>query len=78
MLGHEGVKLMERQRVMEAALNSSSILPDHHALLGMTLTQFRPAEAGILAFLGLPKGFEVCIFIKRLLFYFMVQIICQV
>lgn len=61
---------MERQRAMEATLNSSSILPDHRALLGTTFTQFRSAVARILeAFIGLAKGFEAYIFfIKHFLF----------
>ena len=60
MLGLGGAELSGRQQEVEAALSSSSILPDHRAMLGTAFTQFRSAEAGILeVFLGLAKGFEV-------------------
>lgn len=59
MLGLEGAELSRRQQEVEAALSSSSILPDHRAMLGTALTQFRSSETGILElFLGLTKGLE--------------------
>ena len=60
-LGHRGAELEERRHAAEAALTSSSILPEQRALLGAALNQFRSAEAGVMeVFLGLAKGFEVC------------------
>ena len=60
MLGLEGAELSRHQQELEAALSSSSVLPDHHAMLGTAFTQFRSAETGILdLFLGLTKGLEV-------------------
>lgn len=78
MLGHLGAELSERQREVETALNSSSIFPDHRAMLRMAFNQFRFAEAGILeAFLGLAKDFELTHFglFEYFYSYFMVQII---
>lgn len=47
----------------EATLSSSSILPDHRAMLDTAFTKFRSTEAGIMeVFLGLAKGFEVSAF----------------
>lgn len=58
MHGLEGTELVGRQQGAEAALNSSALLPEHHAILGMAFTQFWSTEARILdAFLGLAKGF---------------------
>ena len=40
MLGLEGAELSRRQQEVEAALSSSSVLPDHRAMLGTAFTQF--------------------------------------
>ena len=46
---------------MEVALMSSSIVPEHRAVLGTALHHFQSAEAGIKeAFKGLSKGFQIC------------------
>lgn len=45
---------------MEVALRSSSIMEEHRALIGTSLSSFRPAETGMHeVFKGLFKGFEV-------------------
>lgn len=45
--------------MVEAALTSPSILPDHRALIGTALNQFQSIEAGMMeVFLGLVKVFE--------------------
>ena len=56
-----GQVYMGWQKEMEVAMMSSSIIPEHRAVLGTALHHFRSAEAGIEeAFKGLFKGFEVC------------------
>lgn len=51
--------LSGHQQAVEATVNSSTLLPDHRAILGMALSKFQLAEAGILeVFLSLAKGFE--------------------
>lgn len=60
MLGHGRAELLGRQWEVEEALNSSSILPNHRAMLGTAFTHFWSTEAGILdIFLNLAKGSEV-------------------
>ena len=63
-LGLEGVELSGHQREVETAITSSSLLPEHRAVLGTVLTKFRSAETEMLnAVLGLVKGFEVKTFL---------------
>lgn len=40
LLGPEGAELSGRQQPVEAAVNSSSLLPDHHAILGAAYSKF--------------------------------------
>lgn len=62
-------KLAEHRRAAEAALTSSSLLPEKHTMLGATLGWFRTAEAGVMeVFLSLAKCFELCITLTTFLF----------
>jgi hypothetical protein len=62
-LSLEGARLVGHHQEVEAALRSSSILPNHHAMLGIAFTKFRSAESGIMeVFCGLAKGFELSAF----------------
>jgi hypothetical protein len=52
--------ILGQHKELEAALQSSSILRDHRALLGTTFNQFQSVQDGILeAFISLSKGFKV-------------------
>lgn len=60
LLGPDRAEEIGHQQIVEEAINSPFLLPEHRAIIGVAYSKFQLAEAGIMeAFLGFAKGFEV-------------------